>query len=64
MRELKVGMVLPLYEDPETGQPHRWEELRAMARLAEAIGFDTVWVPDELLWRVSVWPGPRGWARR
>jgi alkanesulfonate monooxygenase SsuD/methylene tetrahydromethanopterin reductase-like flavin-dependent oxidoreductase (luciferase family) len=61
MRELKVGMVLPLYEDPETGRPHRWDELRAMARLAEAIGFDTVWVPDELLWRVSVWPGPRGW---
>lgn len=32
-----------------------------MARLAEAIGFDTVWVPDELLWRVPDWPGPRGW---
>jgi alkanesulfonate monooxygenase SsuD/methylene tetrahydromethanopterin reductase-like flavin-dependent oxidoreductase (luciferase family) len=61
MRDLKVGLVLPLYEDPETGRPHRWDELRTMARLAEAIGFDTVWVPDELLWRVSIWPGPRGW---
>jgi alkanesulfonate monooxygenase SsuD/methylene tetrahydromethanopterin reductase-like flavin-dependent oxidoreductase (luciferase family) len=61
MRDLKLGIVLPLYEDPETGRPHRWDELRTMARLAEAIGFDTVWVPDELLWRVSVWPGPRGW---
>jgi alkanesulfonate monooxygenase SsuD/methylene tetrahydromethanopterin reductase-like flavin-dependent oxidoreductase (luciferase family) len=53
--------VLPLYEDPETGRPHRWDELRVMARLAESLGFDTVWVPDELLWRVSDWPGPRGW---
>ncbi len=61
MRDLKLGLVLPLYEEPETGQPHRWDELRAMARLAEAIGFDTVWVPDELLWRVSEWSGPRGW---
>jgi alkanesulfonate monooxygenase SsuD/methylene tetrahydromethanopterin reductase-like flavin-dependent oxidoreductase (luciferase family) len=61
MRDLKVGFVLPLYEDPETGRSHRWAELRTMARLAETIGFDTVWVPDELLWRVSAWPGPRGW---
>lgn len=61
MRELKIGFVLPLYEDPATGRPHRWEELRAMAKLAEATGFDTVWVPDELLWRVSDWSGPRGW---
>jgi alkanesulfonate monooxygenase SsuD/methylene tetrahydromethanopterin reductase-like flavin-dependent oxidoreductase (luciferase family) len=61
MRALKVGFVLPLYEDFDTGRPHRWDELRAMARLAEAIGFDTVWVPDELLWRVPDWSGPRGW---
>ncbi len=32
-----------------------------MGRLAEDIGFDTVCVPDELLWRVDAWPGPRGW---
>ena len=61
MRELKVGIVLPLYEEPETGRPHRWDEMRAMARVAEDIGFDTIWVPDELLWRVPDWPGPRGW---
>ncbi len=61
MGDLKIGFVLPLYEDPETGRGHRWDELRAQARLAEAIGFDTVWVPDELLWRVPDWPGPRGW---
>jgi alkanesulfonate monooxygenase SsuD/methylene tetrahydromethanopterin reductase-like flavin-dependent oxidoreductase (luciferase family) len=61
MRDLKLGIVLPLYEDPDTGRVHRWDELRAMATLAENIGFDTVWVPDELLWRFEEWPGPRGW---
>jgi alkanesulfonate monooxygenase SsuD/methylene tetrahydromethanopterin reductase-like flavin-dependent oxidoreductase (luciferase family) len=61
MGQLKIGLVLPLFEDFDTGRPHRWEELRAMARLAEAIGFHTVWVADELLWRASEWPGPRGW---
>ena len=61
MRDLKLGLVLPLYEDIETGHGHRWGELRAMAMLAEEIGFDTVWVPDELLWRIADWPGPRGW---
>jgi len=61
MRHPDVGFVLPMYEDPETGGAHRWDELRAMARLAEDVGFDTVWVADELLWRVSDWPGPRGW---
>jgi alkanesulfonate monooxygenase SsuD/methylene tetrahydromethanopterin reductase-like flavin-dependent oxidoreductase (luciferase family) len=61
MGDLKVGLVLPLYEDFDTGRVHRWEELRAMARLAESIGFDTVWVPDELLWRTPEWSGPRGW---
>ena len=61
MRDLKLGFVLPLLEDPDTGRVHRWSELRTMARLAEDIGFDTVWVPDELLWRFDAWPGPRGW---
>ncbi len=61
MRDLKLGFVLPLYEDPETGQPRSWDELRAMSILAEDIGFDTLWIADELLWRVSSWPGPRGW---
>jgi alkanesulfonate monooxygenase SsuD/methylene tetrahydromethanopterin reductase-like flavin-dependent oxidoreductase (luciferase family) len=31
----------------------RWPELRAMALRAEAIGFDTLWITDELLWRAE-----------
>jgi alkanesulfonate monooxygenase SsuD/methylene tetrahydromethanopterin reductase-like flavin-dependent oxidoreductase (luciferase family) len=49
----EVGIVL------NTGQwvpglpPARWSELREMAVRAEALGFDTVWTPDELLWRTK-----------
>ncbi len=61
MRPLEVGLVLPTYEDVVTGEARSWDTLRAMALLAEELGFDTVWVPDELYWRVPAWPGPRGW---
>src|SRR2546422_9922973 len=33
------------------GSTPRWDEIRELALKAEAIGFDTVWIPDELLWR-------------
>jgi alkanesulfonate monooxygenase SsuD/methylene tetrahydromethanopterin reductase-like flavin-dependent oxidoreductase (luciferase family) len=36
-----------------------WPEISEMARRAEAIGFDTIWTPDELLWRAEEGP-PRG----
>jgi len=59
--KLDVGLVLPLLEAPTTGEAPRWESIEAMAGDAETIGFNTVWIPDELLWRVPTWPGPRGW---
>lgn len=58
---LKVGLVLPMFEEPASGEKPAWASIQAMAQTAEAIGFDTVWVADELLWRVPDWPGPRGW---
>ncbi|TAL05619.1 MAG: LLM class flavin-dependent oxidoreductase [Chloroflexota bacterium] len=50
MVKFEVGIVL------NTGQwvaglaQARWVELREMALRAEALGFDAVWTPDELLW--------------
>jgi alkanesulfonate monooxygenase SsuD/methylene tetrahydromethanopterin reductase-like flavin-dependent oxidoreductase (luciferase family) len=35
------------------GQPVRWTDLREMARTAEAVGIDTLFVPDHLLFRKS-----------
>jgi alkanesulfonate monooxygenase SsuD/methylene tetrahydromethanopterin reductase-like flavin-dependent oxidoreductase (luciferase family) len=58
---MKIGLVLPMLEAPADGEKPDWESIRRMAQRAEELGFDTVWIPDELLWRVDEWPGPRGW---
>ncbi|MGZ8620256.1 MAG: TIGR03619 family F420-dependent LLM class oxidoreductase [Actinomycetota bacterium] len=46
MRPLRVGIQLP-----EVEREVRWPELAAMARHAEAVGFDSVWVGDHYLYR-------------
>lgn len=63
MRPFEIGVVLPLVQfGPERVTP-RWTDIRGMALLAESMGFDTLWTPDELLWRVEdaapqgVWDG-------
>ena len=61
MRPLKIGIVLWVIEDVSTGAPMAWSEIRARALWAEEVGFDTIWVPDELLWDADTWPGRRGW---
>ena len=43
---MKVGVQLP-----EVERVVRWPELRAMATRAEAIGLDSIWVGDHLLYR-------------
>jgi alkanesulfonate monooxygenase SsuD/methylene tetrahydromethanopterin reductase-like flavin-dependent oxidoreductase (luciferase family) len=45
-RPLRVGVQLP-----EVERVVRWAELAEMARTAEAIGLDSVWVGDHLLYR-------------
>lgn len=46
MRPLRVGVQLP-----EVERVVRWPELRDMARIAEDVGFDSVWYGDHLLYR-------------
>jgi alkanesulfonate monooxygenase SsuD/methylene tetrahydromethanopterin reductase-like flavin-dependent oxidoreductase (luciferase family) len=53
-RPLKVGFQLP-----EVERVVRWPEVLELARLGEAIGFDSVWVGDHLLYRDDV-RGARG----
>jgi alkanesulfonate monooxygenase SsuD/methylene tetrahydromethanopterin reductase-like flavin-dependent oxidoreductase (luciferase family) len=60
MRTLELGLVLPMEESWTDGATARWTEIRELAVRAEEIGFDTVWVPDELLWR-SPDRQPQGW---
>lgn len=45
-RPLKLGLHLP-----ETERIAPWRDLAAMCRLAEDVGFDSIWVPDHLLYR-------------
>jgi alkanesulfonate monooxygenase SsuD/methylene tetrahydromethanopterin reductase-like flavin-dependent oxidoreductase (luciferase family) len=45
-RPLKVGLQLP-----EVEREVRWPELRDIARTAEAVGFDGLWLGDHLLYR-------------
>ncbi|MEO6350783.1 MAG: LLM class flavin-dependent oxidoreductase [Candidatus Limnocylindrales bacterium] len=52
-RPLKVGVQLP-----EVEREVRWPELRQMAKTAEEVGFDSLWVGDHLLYRKP--SGPSG----
>lgn len=45
-RPLKVGVQLP-----EVERIVRWPELREMARTAEEVGFDSLWVGDHLIYK-------------
>ena len=60
MRSIEIGLVLPLEESWTDGSTPRWTEIHELAVRAEQMAFDTVWLPDELLWRP---PGGevRGW---
>ncbi len=49
-RPLKIGMFLPLWEDRTSGTVPPWTEFLAKAEAAKAVGFDSVWVPDHLIW--------------
>jgi len=62
MRPLKIGLAIILLEGVSAGLPIAWSEVRRRALWAEEVGFDTIWIPDELLWEADSWPGPRGWG--
>ena len=60
MRPFEIGLVLPLWDSFEDGSTSRWVKIRDLALRAEELGFDTVWIPDELLWRPTA-DVPQGW---
>lgn len=53
---MKVGVVLPIAEHPERRETPSYTEIRALARQAEAAGFDSVWIYDHLLFRAPEKP--------
>ena len=60
MRPLEIGFVVEVLEAPRHQHTPRWGEIRRNALRAEEAGFDTVWVPDELIYKVDAWGGAHG----
>ena len=47
----KLGIILPEGEGDVDGRTPRWADYVAMARLAEDVGFDSIWFVDHLIYR-------------
>lgn len=58
---MKIGVVLPLVGDEETGQVTRYADTRAFALQAEEAGFDSVWIFDHMLYRFPEKPTQGPW---
>jgi probable F420-dependent oxidoreductase len=52
-RPLKVGLILPDTEREMGGATAGWSDLRDLARHAEALGFDSLWNADHLIYRFA-----------
>ncbi|HEX8025711.1 MAG TPA: LLM class flavin-dependent oxidoreductase, partial [Candidatus Limnocylindrales bacterium] len=57
----EIGLALTIGQWGNARTTVRWTELREMAVRAEAVGFDTVWVPDELLYLPKSAPPQGHW---
>jgi probable F420-dependent oxidoreductase len=61
VRRMKLGLTVALSEGDHDGRTIRWSGLRALARAAEAAGFDALWMPDHLLARPAGKPEQGCW---
>ena len=50
-RPLKVGLIVPQWTGSLGGDTPRWKDAVAVARRAEEVGFDSLWLADDLLVR-------------
>jgi probable F420-dependent oxidoreductase len=55
-RGMKIG-----YHLPEIERTVGWTDIRDLATTAEAVGFDSIWVPDHLLYRFENEPAIAPW---
>ena len=47
-RSTSLGLNIPYVEHAMDGATPRWADILAMARAAESVGFDAVWVSDHV----------------
>jgi len=59
-RPLKVGLFIGLFEGIMNGQTPKWNDIAAMARQAEEVGFDSIWLPDHFLIQDNIGEEPIG----
>lgn len=59
-RTLKVGIMLPQIDGMRGPGVRGWREVSDMARVAEQVGFDSLWLVDHLLYRLEGEDQPRG----
>lgn len=48
---MKLGLVLDIDEGTLQGKSPAFRDLQAMAQMAEQVGFDSLWLPDHLIFR-------------
>jgi alkanesulfonate monooxygenase SsuD/methylene tetrahydromethanopterin reductase-like flavin-dependent oxidoreductase (luciferase family) len=52
---LKIGIDLLIAETTMAAETPGWADTRAMAQTIEAVGFDSIWVPDHFLLPTDFW---------
>ena len=57
---LKIGLMLPQTEGMRGPGVRSWREIGDTARVAEDVGFDSLWLVDHLLYRLEGEDEPRG----
>src|SRR5262249_7979576 len=58
-RSPKVGLALFTFDGITPDGMPGWNDLKAMAQRAEAVGFDSLWVPDHLMLAHAITKGAR-----
>ena len=61
MADLSIGFTAWAMENPKTGVAPRWDDIRNWALLTEQHGYDTFWIPDELVWEGEESGSVAGW---
>lgn len=59
-RPLKIGFILPQIEGRREGTTPGWTDILEAAQTAEAVGFDSLWIVDHLLYQFGADDPPRG----
>jgi probable F420-dependent oxidoreductase len=58
---MKIGLMVFLANDRKNNQKRSYESIRAIAQQAETDGFDSIWLPDHLLYRKPEEPTRGNW---